>query len=174
MKSKIQNLKSKKIRVGLTLTELMVTIAVSSIVILAVAVALSDGQKAWGHMYGDINSDVAVQSMTACKRFDAVVRAASSNNCTIDPAGNWVEVDSYSSSSASAVDRYAKFAWQGSQLTCEYGSLGPKATISTQILCSNVTACKFVKVGSSIQMVLTLNDNTNSVTVTSSNVMNNN
>jgi prepilin-type N-terminal cleavage/methylation domain-containing protein len=173
MKTKNQEPKTKN-RAGLTLIELMVTIVISTIIILAVAVVLSDGQKAWGHMYGDINSDVAVQSLTACKRFDAVVRAASSNNCTIDPAGNWVEVDSYSSSSATAVDRYTRFAWQNSQLTCEYGSLGPKATIGIQTLCSNVTACKFVKVGSSIQMVLTLNDNTRSSTVASSNVMNNN
>ena len=173
MKSKIQNPKSK-IRFGLTLTELMITISISTIVILAVAVTLSDGQRAWGHMYGDINSEVAVQSMTACKRFDAIVRAASSNNCTIDPAGNWVEVSYYSSSSAANVDRYARFTWAGSQLTYEYGSLGPKATIGTQTLCSNVTACKFVKIGSSVQMVLTLNDSTRTITVASSNVMNNN
>lgn len=158
---------------GFTLIELMVTITISTIVILAVAVVLSDGQKAWGRMCGDVNSEVAVQSMTACKKFDVVVRAASNNNCTIDPAGNWVEVDYYSSSSATNVDRYARFTWQNSQLTYEYGSLGPKAAIGTQTLCTNVTACKFVKVGSSVQMALTLNDNTRSVTVASSNVMNN-
>jgi hypothetical protein len=172
MKYRIQHLKFK-IRTAITLIELMVAIAISTIIILAVAVALSDGQKAWGRMYSEINSDVAVQSITACKRFDAVVRAASSNNCTIDLAGNWVEVDSYSSSSATTVDRYTRFAWQNSQLTCEYGSLGPKVTIGTQTLCANVTACKFVKIGSSVQMVLTLNDNTRSITVASSNVMNN-
>jgi hypothetical protein len=172
MKFKIQNLKSK-IRVGITLIELMIAITISTIVILAVAIALSDGQKAWGRMYGDINSEVAIQSMTACKRFDAVVRAASSDNCTIDPAGNWVEVSYYSSQNASTVDRYARFARQNSQLTYEYGSLGPKATIGMQTLADNVTACKFVKAGGSIQMVLTLNDNTRSVTVASSNVMNN-
>ncbi|MDO8303909.1 MAG: prepilin-type N-terminal cleavage/methylation domain-containing protein [Sedimentisphaerales bacterium] len=167
-------MRTHKIRKGITLTELMVTISISTIVILAVAVALSDGQRAWGHMYGDINSEVAVQSMTACKRFDAVVRAASGNNCTIDPAGNWVEVSYYSSPDVTNVDRYARFTWQGNQLTCEYGSLGPKATIGIQTLCDNVTACKFVKVGSSVQMVLTLDDDTRSVTVASSNVMNNN
>jgi len=166
-------MRTHETRKGITLTELMVTIAISTIVILAVAVALSDGQKAWGNMYGDMNSDVAVQSLTACKRFDAVIRAASSNDCTIDPAGNWVEVDYYSSSSATNVDRYARFTWQNSQLTYEYGSLGPKTTIGIQTLCINVTACKFVKVGSSVQMVLTLNDNTRSVTVASSDVMNN-
>jgi len=163
-----------KIRKGFTLTELMVAISISIIAILAVAVTLSDGHRAWGHMYGNINSEVAVQSLTACKKFDAVVRAASSNNCTIDPAGNWVEVSYYSSSSAATPDRYARFAWQGSQLSYEYGSFDPKTTIDIQTLCVNVTACKFVKLGSSVQMVLTLNDNTRSVTVASSNVMNNN
>ena len=162
-----------KIRKGLTLTELMVTIAVSTIVVLAVAVALSDGQRAWGRMYGDINSEVAVQSLTACKRFDAVVRQSSGQNVSVDPAGNWVEVYSYSDTSAANPDRYARFSWEGSELTYEYGSLEPKTTIGIQTLCSNVTACKFVKVGRAIQMLLTLDDNTRSETVASSNVMNN-
>ena len=173
MKSKIQNRKSK-IRTGITLLEMMIAIIISTIVILAVAVSLVDSQKAWNTMYNNINSNVMVQSLTACKTFDAVVRPASSNNYSIDPAGNWVEVDYYSSSSVTTVDRYARFSYQNSQLTYEYGSLGPKATIGTQTLCSNVTACKFVQVGSSIQMFLTLNDNTRAVTVASSDVMNNN
>lgn len=169
-------MKIHKIRNGLTLLEAMISIAISTIVILAVAVALVDSQKAWGNMYNNINSDVAVQSLTACKRFDAVVRKASINNFFIDPAGTWVEVDYYSipSPSITSVDRYTRFAWQNGLLTCEYGSLSPKTTIGTQTLCRNVTACKFVQVGSSIQMFLTLNDNIRSITVASSNIMNTN
>lgn len=167
-------MKTYRIKKGVTLVELIETIAISSIVILAVGIPLSSGQAAWTRMYGNINSEVAVQSLTGCIKFDAVVRAASSNNCTIDPAGNWVEVDYYSSPGVSKVDRYARFTWQNSQVTYEYGSLGPpKAAIGTETTCSNVTACKFVKVGSSVQMVLTLNDNTRSVTVVSSDLMNN-
>ena len=100
-------MKIHKIRNGLTLLEAMISIAISTIVILAVAVALVDSQKAWGNMYNNINSDVAVQSLTACKRFDAVVRKASINNFFIDPAGTWVEVDYYSipSPSITSVDR---------------------------------------------------------------------
>ena len=169
-------MKTHKIRNGLTLLEAMISIAISTIVILAVAVALVDSQKAWGNMYNNINSDVAVQSLTACKRFDAVVRKASINNFSIDPAGKWVEVDYYSipttTPSDIPVDRYTRFAWQNGLLTCEYGSLSPKTTIGTQTLCSNVTACEFVQVGSSIQMFLTLNDNMRSITVASSNIMN--
>jgi hypothetical protein len=167
-------MKINKMKKAITLVELMIAIAVSTIVMLAISVVLVDSQKAWGRIYHDINSDVAVQSMVACKRFDAVIRSASSNNCFIDPAGNWVEVYSYSSANAANPDRYAHLAWQGNQLTYEYGSLGPKTTIGIQTLCENVTACKFTKVGSSIQMVLTLNDNTRAVTIASSNVMNNN
>jgi hypothetical protein len=173
MKSKIQNL-TFKMRVGITLVELMIAVAISTIVVLAIAVVLVDGQKAWGRMYSDVNSDVAVQSMTACKRFDAVVRQSSSNNCSIDPAGNWVEVNYYSSPTVANPDRYARFAWLANDLTYEYGSLDPKTTIGIQTLCENVAACKFTKVGSSVQMMLTLDDNTKAVTVASSNVMNNN
>jgi prepilin-type N-terminal cleavage/methylation domain-containing protein len=173
MKSKIQNLESKT-RKGFSLTELMMTVAISTIVILAVSVTLVDNQKAWNTMYGNINSEVAVESLTACKRFDAVVRQSCSNNFLIDPACNWVEVYYYSSPGAANPDRYARFNWQGSQVTYEWGSLGPKTTLGIRTLCHNVTACRFRAIGNSIQMLLTLNDNTRAVTTASSNVMNNN
>jgi prepilin-type N-terminal cleavage/methylation domain-containing protein len=173
MKFKIRHLKLKTQK-GFSLAELMTAVAISTIVTLAVSVTLVDNQKAWNTMYGNINSEVAVESLTACKRFDAVVRQSCSSNFSIDPACNWVEVYYYSAPGAKDPDRYAKFNWQGSQVTYEWGSLDPKTTLGIQTICHNVTACRFRAIGNSIQMLITLNDNTRAVTTASSNVMNNN
>jgi prepilin-type N-terminal cleavage/methylation domain-containing protein len=172
MKSKIRNRKSK-IRAGLTLVELMITMFISLIILLAASIPLVNSQKAWNSMYNDIYSQAANESLIAVKRFDRVVRNASSTNISIDPAGCWVEVYYYSGSSATTPDRYARFYRQNSELVLDCGIRTPKQTLTLQTLCQNVSNCKFRAVGTSVQMFLTLNNGNKEITVASSALMNN-
>lgn len=160
-------------RKGITLIELVMTVIISLIIILTVAIALVDSNKAWGRMYGDIFSDTAVESLCANKTFDAFIRKASSENILIDPAGNWVEVYFYASDASANPDRYARFYLQGSEVVLDWGNRNPKETLGLQTLCHNVSDCKFSSQGRSVQMFLTLNSDNRSVTVASSAFLNN-
>lgn len=162
-----------QLRKGLTLIELIMTIMISLIIILTVAISLVDSQKAWGRMYGDIFSNVAVESMVAGKKFDAVVRKASSENISIDPAGSWVEVYYFNDESSANPDRYARFYLQDGELVYDWGIRDPKQTLGLETLCHDVADCKFRTQGRSVQMFITLDSDDRAVTVASSAFMNN-
>ncbi|MHC4645453.1 MAG: hypothetical protein ACYTBJ_08120 [Planctomycetota bacterium] len=160
-------------RRGVTITELAIAIAVSSIVTLVVGVVLVDGHRGWTRMYNRAYSDVVTDSYVARKTFDSVIRKASREMFLIDNAGTWIEIYYYSSSSADDVNRYARFYTSGDQLYVEYGTLDPRTTTSVESICSNVSSCVFKSTGRSIQMILTLDNGSQSATVTTSAVMHN-
>ena len=158
---------------GFTLVELMITMVVMVIVASAIGVVLIDNQRGWSNMYGRINSDVTTDGYVARKKFDAVVRNSNSEKISVDPAGTWIELYYYSSGAAPVVDRYVRFYESDGDLNVEYGTLGPKVTQSVTTLCSNVSACTFKQAGRSAQMILTLDDGTQTNTVVTSAVTQN-
>lgn len=158
---------------GFTLVELMITMVVMVIVASAIGVVLIDNQRGWSNMYGRINSDVTTDGYVARKKFDAVVRNSNSEKILVDPAGTWIELYYYSSSVAPVVDRYVRFYESDGDLNVEYGTLGPKVTLSVATVCSNVTACAFKQAGRSAQMILTLDNGTQTNTVVTSAVTQN-
>jgi hypothetical protein len=158
---------------GFTLIELLTAIAILIIVILAIGVALVDGQRGWNYMYDRIYSDVVTDGYVARRKFDAVLRKASREKFLIDPAGGWVEVYYYASDASTVVDRYARFYESGGKLNVEYGKLNPKATDTIETVCENVSSCKFVQLGRSIQMILKLEKGTKKNTLITSAVTNN-
>ncbi len=162
-------------RRGLTLVELMVAIMLLVIFISAVAVILIDSQLGWSTMYSRIYSGVATDGYIARKTFDATIRKASREKYLLDEAGNWIEVYYYADDESVVVDRYARFYYEqdNSQLNIEYGSLEPKETLSTQVICGNVSGCTFKGNGRSIQMILVLDNGSQTATITSSAVMHN-
>ena len=161
------------VRRGFTIVELAITVVVSVIVILGIGVVLADSQRNWNRMYNRIYSDVVTDSYVARKMFDSVIRKASREKLLVDDAGNWLEVYYYADSDSEDVDRYARFYKTGSQLSAEYGKLDPLETLTTTIVCENVSNCVFKQVGRSAQMILTLDNGTQAVTTTSSAVMHN-
>ena len=62
---------------GFTLTELITAMAIMIFVILAIGVALVDGQRGWNFMYDRVYSDVVTDGYVARRKFDAVMRKAS-------------------------------------------------------------------------------------------------
>lgn len=165
---------------GFTLLELVVAAAIAAVVIVGVGFMVVDGQRAWGVMYNRIYSDAATDSYVAVKEFDGVVRKASGQKFMLSNDGSWIEVCYPSDASSSSVaDRYARFSYAadgGDSKGCllvEYGKLNPKELLTTKIISEDVSACVFKASGRSAQMMLTLNDGTQTVSVVSSAFMHN-
>ncbi len=158
---------------GFTIVELMVTVVISSIVMLGVGIVLADSQRGWNAMYNRIYSDVVTDGYAARKNFDSVIRKASEDSVLLDETGTWVEVHYYQDSSSTELDRYARFYTYGSELKVEYGILDPRQESGTNTVCSNVSFCSFTAKGRAVQMVLRLDDGSQTATIVSSAVMNN-
>lgn len=153
---------------GFTIVELAIAAVASIIVILGLSVVLADSLKGWQKMYDRTFSDVVTGSYVAQKTFDSRVRQASKNNLSIDVDGGWAEVQYYAGDDSTVLDCYARFYRSGDELNVEYGQLNPKETLSVQTICSNVANCVFRKNGRAIQMILTLNNGSQTSTVVSS------
>ncbi len=158
---------------GFTLIELITATAIMVIVVLAIGVALVDGQRGWSIQYDRIYSDVVTDGFVARRKFDAVMRSASRDKFLLDDAGSWVEVYYYADDTSTVVDRYARFYVANGNLNVEYGQLDPTATLSVETVCGNVYSCTFEQLGRSIQMILTLDNGTQTNTVISSAVTHN-
>lgn len=158
---------------GFTLIELMITTVIMVIVGLAIGVVIVDGQTGWNTMYDRLNSDVVTDGYAARKKFDAVMRRASRGQSLVAADSSWIEVYSYASPFSTTVDRYSRFYVSDGDLNLEYGRVEPRATLSVETVCRNVLACTFQQVGTSIQMTLTLDDDTQTNTIVSSAVTHN-
>jgi hypothetical protein len=156
-----------------TLIELLTAVAIMVIVILAIGMALVDGQRGWNYMYDRIYSNIVTDGYIARRKFDAVLRKASREKFLIDPAGGWVEVYYYANDASTVVDRYARFSASGGKLNVEYGQLNPQATDTIETICGNVSSCTFKQLGRSIQMILKLDNGTQKNTLITSAVTNN-
>jgi len=158
---------------GLTLIELVIATAIMVIVILGVAIILADSQRSWNAMYNRIYSDVVTDGHIARRTFDRVIRKASGRSFLLDTAGNWVEVYYYTDANSIVVDRYARFYEADGQLNIEYGKLDPRETLNVQTVCENVSDCVFMAQGTSVQMILRLDNGSEAATVVSSAVAHN-
>lgn len=158
---------------GFTLMELMVATSIMVIVVCAIGVVTVDSQRGWNTMYDCAWGDVATDGYVARAKFDAVMRKASMGRLLMDDSGNWLEAYYYADADSAVIDRYARFYLSGSELKFEYGSLGPRAQLSTQTICSNVSSCVFKAAGRSVQMILTLDDGVRTAAVVSSAAMHN-
>jgi len=163
---------------GFTLVEMMTTIAISTIVIMGIGIVLVDSHRLWNDMYNRIYSDVVTDGYVARKVFDTIVRKASCEKLLVDENGNWLEVYYYHNLSSSTPDCYARFYYEdggenNGRLNVEYGRVDPRETLSIYTVCENVSACSFKGIGRSAQMILTLNDGNQTITVVSSAVMQN-
>jgi len=168
---------SKKMtnRKGFTLIELMVATGIASTIVVGIGAVLVDSQRGWNTLYERAYCDVVTDAHVARRMFDSVVRNASSQTISLDEeAGSWVEVYTYSDPCSPVVDLYAKFKAKNGELTIEYGDLADGATLSIEPICRNVSSCIFKSSGESVQMILTLDDGSKSITVATSAVMHNN
>jgi len=158
---------------GFTVIELIIAIAIIVIVVLAIGMVLVDGQRGWSIQYDRIYSDVVTDGYVARKKFDTVMRMASRDKFSLGDAGSSVEVYYYANDDSAVVDRYACFYTANGDLNVEYGLYPNKETLSVETVCGNVSGCTFEQAGRSIQMILTLDNGTQTNTVISSAVTHN-
>jgi len=162
-----------RVRKGFTLVELMITMVIMLIVGLAVGVVIVDGQTGWNNMYDRLNSDVVTDGFVARKKFDNVIRNASREKTLLAADGGWIEVYYYASPYSAVVDRYARFYVSDGDLNLEYGQIDPRVTLGVDTVCEDVTSCIFKQAGTSIQMILKLDNESQTNTIISSAVTNN-
>jgi len=164
----------RTIRSGFTIAELVIAIIIAVIVMSGIGILMVDSQTGFNKMYNRAYGDVVTSSYVARSKFDSITRKADWEQYDIADDGSWLEVYYYADGNSIDVDRYAKFSYDGSsELDIEYGQLDPKQTLSTSNVCGNVTYCVFKTSGRSVQMILTLDDGSQSATVVSSSVMHN-
>ncbi len=158
---------------GLTLIELVTAIVISTLVVIGLGSVLADNQRGWQMMYNRAYSDVVADAYTTRISFDRIVRKSSAQRYKLDLAGQYVEIYYYQSSSSTEPDRFARFYTSGGQLLVDFGDLDPGtfdvlSTTSTQTLANNVTSAVFSVSGRNIQMVLNLDNGSETIMMTCS------
>jgi len=172
----MKNQKSKILRNSyraITLVELMIGIVFLGITMLAVGIVIADSHKSWSRMYERTYSDVVTESHTARRTFDRIIRQASTDKITLDSGHSWVKVYYYSDPNLTSPDRYARFYQYGDSLKLEHGNSETGVVISSKTLCSNVQTSVFNQQGRSVQMILRLDDGSQTQTVVTSAVAHN-
>lgn len=152
---------------GFTLIELIIAITASMIVMLGLGLVLANSQDSWNHLYTRAFSDTVGESNVAGIKFKAIIRKASQNGFFVDNEGKGIEIYYYNSEDSAAVDRYAHFYESDGDLNLELGKLNPRETLEVQTICSNVTECLFTAAGRSAQMLLTLDNGSQTISTVS-------
>ena len=178
-------------RFGFTLIELMVTILIASIVLLGAGIVLVDAHKGYNDMYSRIYGSVVTEAYISRITFDRVCRKASMSYRDAATEGDTSQqvVYYYSPSNITMADatpipdRYSRFYTNGGSLLLDDGpailvgeDLTMGAVSNTITVANNVTSAVFLELSidnPSLQMILTLDDGSDSLTVTCSSVRHN-
>jgi len=169
MAAMAQKMRSKQS--GFTIVELIIAIAMTMIVILGIAVVLVGSQRAYQVTYDKVYADVVTDAFVARRLFESVIRKSSNSSVTLGDDGEYAETQYYNNDSSSYLDRYARFYTLDTDLKVEYGSIneqGQELTIDVDTVCGNVSLCVFNNNGSSIRMLLELDDGDKTNTVVTS------
>jgi len=164
---------AKRCGKGFTMVELMTGSMISVIVVLGMGFVMADTQNAWNRTYRSVYADAVVDSYAARRAFDSVIRKAGAATYTIDDLGGWIEIRYYADSESQSPDRYARFYGAGSRLEVEHGIVEPRELLSTTTICENVSSYAFKTTGRSVQMLLSLDDGSRSVTLVACGYMHN-
>ena len=167
-------------RPGFALIELIIAMVMAIIVVFGIGVVLVDNQRGWHRMYNRVYGDVVTDGYVAKRAFDAVVRKSSVNERrpTLGETGEYAEVYYYQDSTSAEPDRYARFYTDGDELLVDHGELDtstgyPQPASSKMTLARNVTNASFSVFGTSVRMILDLDNSSEAITLTCSAVRHN-
>lgn len=152
---------------GLTLMELMVTMLISSILLVAVGIIMLDTQRGWQYTYTKVHGGAVVDAATAKTAFEKMFRKASrkkyirtaADDITVFYYSNWLKEGD--------PDKYARFYRQNGTLFLKEGNIANADSDQTFILANRVTNAIFRPWPGAIQMLLTVQYPTESITATS-------
>ena len=181
-KVKDRNTKMNKIltnRRGVTLMELLVTMSIATIVMLGASVIIVDAHYGWNSMYQRIHGDVMSDAYFARMRFDTVCRKADGANVRLDADVPLIEVYCYSALNDSddpdlEPDLFVQFYLNETELVQDIGDIATNTVTSSEVIAKDVAELKFSAEGDrGAQMLLTLNNGEESITVTCGSVRHN-
>ena len=170
------------IRRAFTLVELIVTIVAALIVILGVVGIIANGHKGYRRLWNRENRGVVPEAYIARRAFDVIVRKSSIEDEHISANEAYVYYfDARNADGTVDIDalraliqpnRYARFYLAGGDLNLDRGPVPTGTNLSlpappsltpdqpVKVLASNVGSCVFARRGNSIQMILTLDNET--------------
>ena len=164
---------------GFTITEMVLAIAVSSVLVLTIGVVMVDTQKGWMDSYAKVHGGATTDAMMTKTAFDKVIRKASRSlylfdaldDITVYYYDNWL--------TSTETDRYARFYRSDdnpSEMYIQHGVLEsgtPKGILADVLLASNVTDLEFKPISGGIEMKLALDDGREETTVISTALLHN-
>ena len=164
---------------GFTIIELILAIAISSLLVLCIGVVMVDCQRGWLDSYAKVHGGAAADAKMVKTTFDKVVRKASRSiyhlsgvdDLTVYYYDNWL--------SSPDLDRYARFYRSEddpSQMYIQHGKFdkGEKGDILAEVLlASNVSDLEFFPVSGGIQMELLLDDGREETTLVTTALLHN-
>lgn len=163
---------------GFSITELILAIAVSAILVLTIGVVMLDTQRGWLDTYAKVHGGASGDAAMAKTAFDRVVRKASRSYYTRSAADD-ITVYYYADWMTSAtLDRYARFYRSidhPSEMYVQHGeiSVDGRKMIAEVQLASNVTDLEFKPVDSGIEMKLALDDGREATTIVTTAILHN-
>ena len=161
---------------GFTFTELLLAIAVSSILVLAIGAVMVDTQRGWLDVYAKVHGGAAADASMAKAAFDKVVRKASRSiyhfnaldDITVYYYDNWLTSDE--------LDRYARFyrsTENPSRMYIQHGNILTKEVLAEVLLAEHVTNLEFKPISGGIEMKLALDDGREATTVVTTAILHN-
>ena len=166
-------------RQGLTLTELAVTILITSIVVMAIGVVMLDSHRGWLDSYAKIHGGAAGDAAMVQVAFDIIVRKASHSKYLMSSLDDLMVYYYEDWQNSTFLDRYARFyrsTDNTSEFYVEHGTLqedGTAQKLSAVQLCSTVTDAEFRPTSGGIEMKLALNDGRETTTVLTTAILHN-
>lgn len=166
----------KKQKKGFSLIELIAAVAAATVLIVCLSISLVNAHKGYSDTYTKVYGDLATDSFVNTKLFDSVIRKSSLSikEPQVGDDSDSLDVFCYENVSSSEPDKYASFYMDDNELKIDYGGLdgnGNKlAADNTQTIAKNVEDIKFEVAGSSVKMILTLDDGRQQMTVVCSGV----
>ena len=171
--------KNNRKRQGLTLTELAVTILISSFIVMAVGMVMLDSHRGWLDSYAKIHGGAANDAAMVQVAFDKIVRKASGSkylmggldDLTVYYYEDWLN--------STYLDRYARFyrsTDNASEFYVEHGTIkadGTAQKLSDVQLCTTVTDAEFGPTSGGIEMKLVLDDGRETTTVLTTAILHN-
>lgn len=168
----------KRIRIytGFSLTELILAIAVSSILLLAIGIVMLDIQRGWLDSYAKVHGGAVSDAAVAKSAFDKVVRKASRSlyyfngvdDITVFYYNDWL--------ASTELDRYARFyrsTADPSSFYVEHGDTATGEVLAHVRLASNVVDLEFRPLNGAIEMKLALQDGREATTMVSTAILHN-
>ena len=153
---------------GFTITELILAIAVSSILVLTIGVVMVDTQRGWMDSYAKVHGGAATDAAVAKTAFDKVVRKASRSiyhfnaldDITVYYYNNWL--------TSAEPDRSARFyrsADNPSEMYIQHSDTETSEILAEVLLAANVTDLEFKPISGGLEMKLALDDGREATTI---------